>query len=373
MSSFRPFNIANAKSLALVKYFQSILPANRVLAEYVWIGGSGNDLRSKTRLIEDKAEIKSLSDLPQWSYDGSSTGQADGHNSDILLKPVKFVPDPFRQGPHVIVLCECLNKDLEPIDTNRRAFARTIFENEKVAESKPIFGLEQEYTLYTADGLRPLGWPQMGEPLPQGPYYCSVGAENAYGRHLSEAHLYACLYSGLDIGGTNAEVMPGQWEYQIGPVESIDAADQLWIARFIMERIAEELEVKVSLDPKPMRSGDWNGAGCHCNFSTKEMREPGGLQKIFDAIKNLEPSHMEHMDLYGTGNQYRMTGKHETAKFDQFSWGVANRGCSVRVTHQVNNTKCGYFEDRRPSANCDPYNVTSILTKNVVLSDKKLK
>eukprot|EP01083_Nonionella_stella_P084055 232573_1 len=359
----------NSRSLHLVNIFRKMVPANKVIAEYVWIGGAGTDIRNKTRLI-NKSAVTSLDDLPIWSFDGSSTGQAPGHDSEVLLKPVKYVPCPFRGDNHIIVLCETFDSEWEPIPTNRRAFARSVFDNKEVQLAKPQFGLEQEYTLFTADGLRPLGFPLMGAPLPQGQYYCSSGVDNAFGRHLSESHLFACLYAGLTVSGTNAEVMPGQWEYQIGPVEGVDAADQLWIARFIMDRIGEELECRVNLDPKPMRTGDWNGAGCHANFSTEEMRTTRdgiGLQAIFDAVKDLEPRHLEHMELYGTGNEFRMTGLHETAKFDEFSWGVANRGCSIRVTRLVEQDGGGHLEDRRPSANCDPYNVTAMLCKTAVI------
>jgi len=375
----KPYNILNSKSLNLVNSMRSLLnskPQNKVIAEYVWIGGTGSDLRNKTRLIEDKSTISSLDELPVWSFDGSSTNQAPGTDSEVMLKPIKYVSCPFRRDNHIIVLCECFDSDWNPIPTNRRAFARNIFENESVIDSKPMFGLEQEYTLFTADGLRPLGFPLMGAALPQGQYYCATGVDNAFGRHLSESHLFACLYAGLTVSGTNAEVMPGQWEYQIGPVTGIDAADQLWIARYIMERIGEELETKISLDPKPMR-GDWNGAGCHANYSTEEMRIKGGvgIQAIFDAIKDLEPKHMDHMELYGTGNEYRMTGIHETAKYDQFSSGIANRGCSVRITRHTEQAGGGHMEDRRPSANCDPYNVTAMLCKSTILEKggRKLK
>jgi len=376
MAYMKPYNVMNSKSLNLVSSFRSLIPQNKVIAEYVWIGGNGNDLRNKTRLIPDKSRITSLSEIPNWSFDGSSTKQAPGHDSEVLLKPVKYVSCPFRRDNHIIVLCECLDSESNPIPTNRRAFAREFFDSAAVSETKPMFGLEQEYTLFTADGLRPLGFPLMGNPMPQGQYYCATGVDNAFGRHLSESHLFACLYAGLDVSGTNAEVMPGQWEYQIGPVVGLDAADQLWIARYIMERIGEELETRISLDPKPMREGDWNGAGCHANFSTAAMRntESGsGLQHILDAIKDMAPRHSECMELYGTGNELRMTGIHETAKFDEFTSGIANRGASIRVTRDTEKNGGGHLEDRRPSANMDPYNVCAMLVKMAIIDKGKYR
>mmetsp|Transcript_10596 Transcript_10596/g.9580 ORF Transcript_10596/g.9580 Transcript_10596/m.9580 type:complete len:383 (-) Transcript_10596:553-1701(-) len=372
----KPYNILNAKAHQLVDKFANMTPKNKVIAEYVWIGGTGMDLRNKTKLINDKTSVNSLEELPNWSFDGSSTNQAPGDDSEVLLKPIKYVPCPFRGDNAVIVLCETFDSKWNPLPTNQRAFAREVFENKKVIDSKPMFGLEQEYTLFTADGLRPLGFPLMGAPLPQGQYYCATGVDNAFGRHVSEAHLFASLYAGLDVSGTNAEVMPGQWEYQIGPTIGIDAADQLWIARYIMQRIGEELECRISLDPKPMREGDWNGAGCHANYSTEAMRDTTngkGLQEILDAVKDLEPKHMEHMKVYGTGNEYRMTGIHETARFDEFSWGIANRGCSIRITRDTEAKGGGHMEDRRPSANMDPYSVTGMLCQTTIVEKGSYK
>ena len=226
--------------------------------------------------------------------------------------------------------CECLDAKHDAIETNRRAFAREVLEKNEVIAKEPWFGLEQEYTLFTADSYRPLGFPSMGQPPPQGQFYCGTGIDNVFGRHVSECHLFACIYCDLDISGTNAEVMPGSWEYQIGPTLGIDCADQLWIARYIMDRIAEEFKVKVNIEPKPMPKGDWNGSGCHCNFSTNSMRSAredendtsGGIGEIYKCMEYLETSHIAHMELYGVGNEMRMTGAHETARFDEFTWGI---------------------------------------------------
>merc|ERR1711967_83720 len=253
-------------------------------------------------------------------------------------------------------MCDAYTPQGEPIPTNKRAPAKAIFD--KALDLKPWFGMEQEYTMFEADGKTPFGWPKQGYPAPQGQYYCSAGAENSFGRSVMEAHYSACSYAGVTIAGINAEVMPGQWEYQIGPCTGIESGDHMWMSRYLMVRVCEMMGVNVTFDPKPM-SGDWNGAGCHTNYSTKPMREAGGYSVIIEAIEKLGKKHEEHIKVYGEGNDRRLTGAHETAAIDKFSYGVANRGASIRIPRDAERDGKGYFEDRRPASNMDPYVVTS--------------
>jgi len=350
-----------------LQYFLQLPQGEKVQATYIWIGGSGEDIRSKTRTLPSR--VTSIKDIPGWNYDGSSTDQAPGNDSEVHLQPVRYWPDPFRRGDNVLVLCECWHPlSMKPIPSNTRVGARIIFEDEKVAIEKPWYGIEQEYTLFEADGVTPLGWPQFGFPGPQGPYYCGNGARRAYGRQLVEAHYRCCLYCGINISGINAEVMPGQWEYQIGPCEGIDSGDSLWLSRFLLERIAEYFQIVVSFHPKPMK-GDWNGAGCHTNYSTLTMRSDNGYGAIIEAIEKLGKRHEEHIAVYGRDNNQRMTGHHETASIDKFSYGVADRGCSVRIPNAAKIDGKGYFEDRRPASNMDPYVVTSMIAYTTILWD----
>lgn len=336
---------------------------------YIWIDGSGQKLRCKTKSLYE--EPKSVAQLPIWNFDGSSTCQADGHNSDVYLKPVAMFNDPFRALPHKMVLCETEMFDKTPTCSNKRKECVEYMEKPDVKNAKPWFGIEQEYTLLAIGG-QPLGWPKIGFPGPQGPYYCGVGAGRVFGREVMEAHYKACIYAGVKIAGENAEVMPSQWEFQVGPCEGIDMGDHLWMARFILERVAEDFNCVVSFDPKPI-PGDWNGAGCHTNYSTQEMREDGGMGKIEDAIKKLSLRHEWHIKQYdphgGEDNARRLTGLHETASIKSFSYGVASRNSSVRIPRQVSEDGKGYFEDRRPASNCDPYVVTEALVRTTILNE----
>ena len=324
--------------------------------EYLWLDGcSPTQIRYKTKVVKDFGRTD---EAPVWGFDGSSTEQADGGSSDCVLKPVRVYPNPL-ESKSAIIFCEVWNPDDTPHETNtRRKLEETLEDLE--SDIDEWVGYEQEYTLYDLDTSKPYGWPDVGEPPPQGDYYCGRNI----GEKISREHLNACIDAGISICGTNAEVMLGQWEYQIGAGGSIHMSDDLWVARWLLERIAEKHEVVVSLHPKPIQ-GDWNGAGCHTNFSTGEMREDGGDAKIGEAIEKLEPKHQEHIDAYGQDNDQRLTGLHETCDIDTFRWGVSDRGASIRVPWQVHRDGKGYLEDRRPSSNCDPYLVAQKLIETI--------
>ncbi len=325
-------------------------------AEYIWIDGTEptRKLRSKTRIIADaKKPIV-------WGFDGSSTNQATGHFSDCVLVPVFTCPDPLRGPNDVLVMCEVLNPDMTPHPTNARAAAAATAK--KYASFEPKFGIEQEYTFF--QNGRPYGWPEDGYPAPQGPYYCGVGGAKMPGRDIVEAHTLACIRAGISIEGTNAEVMMGQWEFQVGVLDTLAVGDQLWVARWLLERIAEEFDVDVSFDAKPVK-GDWNGAGAHTNFSTKQMRANGGWDAIIAGCEALGTRVKEHIATYGVGIEERLTGAHETAPYTKFSYGVSDRGSSVRIPGAVARDKKGYLEDRRPNANIDPYVVAQIIVETI--------
>ena len=332
-------------------------------AEYIWIDGTEPTakIRSKTRILDEGAEP------PVWGFDGSSTNQAPGENSDCVLRPVFQCPDPTRTPGDILVLCEVLlPESLDPHPTNTRASCQV--SAEKYAAHEMWFGMEQEYTFFSHG--RPLGWPDSGVyfPAPQGPYYCGVGATEIAGREIVEAHTAACIAAGLKISGTNAEVMLGQWEYQIGPAGPLEVGDHMWVARYLLYRIAEDFGVDASISAKPIK-GDWNGAGCHTNFSSKAMRE--GYDAVVAACESLgapgKPE--EHLAVYGHGFEDRLTGLHETAHYSEFRYGVSDRGASVRIPWQVARDQKGYAEDRRPNANIDPYAVAQVITDTVCANE----
>jgi glutamine synthetase len=328
--------------------------------EYIWLDGTlpVQKLRSKTRIEENFNG--DLSNCPVWCFDGSSTFQADGGSSDLLLKPVFICHDPIRKNGY-LVMCEVLMPDGTPHQTNMRA---TVEEED---DDDFWFGYEQEYLLYDPVLNKPLGFPKGSNPPPQGPYYCGVGAGRIWGRDIVEEHFDACLEAGLGIEGINAEVAPGQWEYQIFAKGAKRAGDELWVSRYLLERVSEKFGVVINLHPKPLgKTANWNGSGMHANFSNGKMRTCGSKVVFEQICGEFSRNIKEHLSVYGFCNEERLTGKHETASMDFFTWGVSDRGASIRIPiATVRNGWKGRLEDRRPASNADPYQVGGIIIKTV--------
>jgi glutamine synthetase len=345
----------------MMKHLLNLPLEDVIQVTYVWIGGN-KELRAKSRTLPKK-DYK-VSDLPDWDYDGSSTEQATGESSEVIIKPQAIFKDPFRKGG-LLVLADTYLPSGKPHPTNKRYNANRIFN--QAPEEESWFGIEQEFFLMKKGTKIPLGFPDNGFPAPQGQYYCSVGASNCIGRDVLECFYRASLYAGLKISGTNVEVCTSQFEFQVGPCLGIEEGDHLYMARYILERVAEGFGVDVNYEPKPIK-GDWNGSGCHTNYSTKSMRENGGYEHILTAIKKLELNHKHMITVYGDeDNKDRLTGAHETAHWSKFSWGVANRGATVRVGNKTFEDKKGYLEVRAVSSNIDPWHVTSEIFKTTCL------
>lgn len=325
--------------------------------EYIWLDGylPTQSLRSKTR-VEKEGFSGKLEDCPMWCFDGSSTEQAEGGASDCLLKPVAIFPDPGRKNAY-LVMTEVLNADSTPHVSNGRA---TINDD----DDDFWFGFEQEYFLWDPQINLPPGFPPGGFPPPQGPYYCSVGAKNAYGRQVVEEHLDTCLEAGINVEGINGEVAAGQWEFQVFAKGAARAGDETWVARYLLERIGEDYGLAINWHPKPLGPTDWNGSGMHANFSNGVMRE-GGEEALFHKIcEGFGGQVPRHIGVYGADNHQRLTGLHETQKIDEFSYGVSDRGASIRIpVGTIEDGWKGRLEDRRPASNADPYKVAAAIVK----------
>tara|TARA_B100000886_G_scaffold112262_1_gene75434 strand:+ start:1337 stop:2356 length:1020 start_codon:yes stop_codon:yes gene_type:complete len=325
--------------------------------EYIWLDGykPTQSLRGKTMIVEDFSG--KLEDAKQWSFDGSSTEQATGDSSDCLLQPVYVIPDPDRFGGNGwLVMCEVLNPDGTPHESNGRALIND-------DDNDFWFGFEQEYTLIDTETNLPLGFPKDGYPGPQGPYYTSVGTQNTKGRDLVDEHLHLCLEAGLNVEGINAEVMMGQWEYQIFAKGAKSAGDQIWLARYLLERTAENYNIVIDLHPKPI-AGDWNGSGMHANFSNGAMRDEGGEELFKKICEEFGQNIERHISVYGADNDKRLTGLHETQSIDKFSYGVSDRGASIRIpVGTIQDGWKGRLEDRRPASNGDPYQIAAMIIK----------
>jgi len=336
----------------------------KVKLEYVWLDGYKPEpnLRSKVKIIEVNSK-EDLENIPEWGFDGSSTKQAEGHFSDCYLKPVRgYVKSSISEYCTVYVLCEVLNSDGKPHETNNRA---------KLGKDDEDFwvGFEQEYFIRSGHNKPIIGFNNGGIIDPQGTYYCGVGGQMV-GRSLTEQHLDMCLEYGIGIEGTNAEVALGQWEYQVFAKGKLKAADDLWMSRYFLYKIAEKYGNQIELHPKPLITGDWNGSGLHTNFSNKRMRETGGEKYFKSIFASFESRMNEHIENYGSDNHLRLTGKHETQSINKFSWGVSDRGASIRVPKVVGETWKGYLEDRRPASNANPYCILNVICESLKLAEQ---
>ena len=330
--------------------------AKTFICEYIWIGGNG-EIRSKTRVL--KNFIHQMDEFPEWNYDGSSTGQApsDG-NTEVILKPVSFffinhISQKYNCNVEsILILCDTYDNEGNPLPSNNRYNAKNLFD--KLDKEECWFGLEQEYFICNKHFICENN----------GSHYCGK-TDNYIERQIVEEHFKCCIEAGLNISGINAEVATAQWEFQIGPSKGIKAADELIIARYLLERIAEKYDTTINYSPKLSESA--NGSGCHINFSTEKMRNNGGLEEILYCMEKLKKKHDEHIAAYGKDNHLRLTGLHETSSMDKFTWGIGTRNTSVRIPNLTKKNGCGYFEDRRPAANIDPYLATSIIAETCCL------
>jgi glutamine synthetase len=333
-----------------------------VRLDYVWLDGykPTPNLRTKAQVVLYDDFDGTLATTPLWGFDGSSTHQAEGHDSDCILRPVRLYKNSLRERGY-FVLCDVQTRDGTVHSTNTRALI-----NEAEAEQF-WFGFEQEYVLMKSNG-RPVGFPDGGYPEPQGPYYCAVGAHNVEARALIDEHFDLCLEAGIGLAGINSEVMLGQWEYQVFGKGALRAADDLIMARFLMYLLSEKYDLIFNLDPKPI-SGDWNGSGLHSNFSYDYLRNVGGQKYVEALCEGFRPFHKDHIAVYGARNELRLTGSHETASIDDFSFGASNRGASIRIPMFTTSHEWkGYLEDRRPASNADPYLIVDRIMKTVKTS-----
>ncbi len=326
--------------------------------EYIWLDGyhPTQNMRSKTK-VEENFSGK-LEDCPVWSFDGSSTRQAEGGSSDCLLKPVAIYPDPERNNGY-LVMTEVLNADGTPHVSNGRA---KIDDN----DNDFWFGFEQEYFIMDRKTLLPLGFPVGGYPAPQGMYYCSVGGRNTHGRNLVEEHADLCIDAGLNFEGINQEVASGQWEYQLFAKGAKKAGDEIWVSRYLLDRLTEKYGYYIEYHPKPLGDTDWNGSGMHANFSNTTLRTCGSKETYEKICEAFRPVVKEHISVYGEFNDQRLTGKHETASISDFSYGISDRGASIRIPIiTVEKGWKGWLEDRRPASNADPYKVAGRIIETV--------
>lgn len=327
--------------------------------EYIWLDGYSPEpnLRSKVKIVDNNPW--SLNNVPEWNFDGSSTNQAEGSKSDCILKPVRLYQ--ANKGERIYVLCEVMNPDGSPHESNDRA--KLGDEDESI-----WFGFEQEYFIREITSNQILGH-NKGNIEPQGRYYCGVGSK-VVGRDFVEEHMELCLSYGIDITGINAEVALGQWEYQVFGKGKLKASDDLWMSRYFIQKLSEKYGYEIELHPKPLKYGEWNGSGLHTNFSTERMRNEGGEKYFHSLFSALETRKDVHIENYGSDNELRLTGRFETQSIDKFTWGISDRGASIRVPQSTFKNWRGYLEDRRPASNANPYKIVKVLEESINMANE---
>ncbi|GAX81512.1 hypothetical protein CEUSTIGMA_g8940.t1 [Chlamydomonas eustigma] len=349
---------------------------NKILVEYVWLGSSGSDLRSKSRVFDTRPS--SVDDVPMIAVDGGSYDQHP-EGQEVFLKPRKLFRDPFRAGDHLLVLCDSFKTNvnsslrnqnssctLEPSNSNSRAPCEETLN--QASAHLPIFAAEQEYCILassTVPSSTP-AWPYAHLPDPCKPYMSVPGLSEANklktyasGRHLAERHLQACLHAGIKITETSQRTSPAArlWSYKLGPLLGVDLADQLWMSRFILLRLSEEEGLSVSFDPTAV-----GGAGARCNmkYSTSETRNPGGgLSCIQLHLELLESAHLLHLLAYSKGCvSSRSLG---------FEVGVGgSKEPTLVVPSKTLILKAGHYVDQRPPSNVDPYLAIMVLVSTTL-------
>ena len=338
---------------------------NKLFLEYIWLDGyKTQNLRSKIKVIDYNAQIDGpikIDNVPEWNFDGSSTMQATGSESECILRPARLYQR--KDGSKTVyVLCEVMNTDETFHETNTRIkLVSSKLHTGDPGNNKLDFwwGFEQEY--FMMQGPQPAGFPSHGYPKAQGEFYCGIGNDNVKHRDIAEQHMYECLALGIEITGINAEVALGQWEYQVFSKDTLKACDDLWMSRYLLHKMSEAKGITINLMPKPVK-GDWNGSGCHTNFSNEKLRTASRRDYFEMYLANLGERHALHIAQYGEQNKERLTGEHETQRIEEYSYGIGDRGASIRIPNSVvKDSWCGYLEDRRPAANCDPYTVTKLI------------
>jgi glutamine synthetase len=334
-----------AGALAVLASYQ-----NCCVAEYVWLDGKGQT-RSKCKTMDKTPS--GCDDCTIWTFNGACTDQAEAVSSDVYLVPRKVFTDPIRGAPHVLVVCECITQAMEPAKGNFRAECAEVME--KFANSDPWFGLEQEYVLMDDQGT-PL-------TVAAGDNYCGRGALSLpkYMREIMGDHYAQCLSAGIKISGMNCESGRAQAEFQIGPCKGLNAGDHMIAARHTLHKCANRYRCAVSF--KGYHSDIEVPSGMHVNFSSRETRGDGGLIIIEKVCRALGRRMKEAIGVYGGENAERLCGKKDTSEMNSFSFAIADRTASIRIPRSVGIVAKGYLEDRRPSANSDPYRVTAFVMK----------